>query len=249
MLTFDIICLAKSTKLGGICLAGIKTDGTGWLRPISNRINGTLYPEHYTLRDGREVQLFDIIRIPMIRYEPKCHQPENYLIHYSYKWQILGQATLEQVRKLIKPEIKKNSAEPKLLGNVDRRIRYEDLQISPIKSSLTIINPEKLKWQIQYNSKNEKNFRCLFYLCGNFYDLPITDPIWIDKLNYLEAGIYSCEEVIEKLKLENFEPDKFRLTISLGEPFKPSAEKQEFCYKLVASVINVADITKRLGWK
>lgn len=250
MLTFDIICLAKSTKHGGICLAGIKTDGTGWLRPVSNKKDGTLYPEHYKDRNGREVQLFDVVRIPLIRHEQKCHQPENYLIHYSYKWQILGKPTLEQVRKLIKPEIQKNSAEPKLLGNFDKRIRYEDLQISPIRSSLTMINPEELKWEIKYNSSNKKTCRCLFYLCSNFYDLPITDPIWIDKLGFLAAGIYSCEEVIEKLNLDNFESDKFRLTISLSEPFQPSFQSEEiFCYKLVASVINVADITKRLGWK
>jgi hypothetical protein len=62
-------------------------------------------------------------------------------------------------------------------------------------------------------------------------------------------GIYSCEEVIEKLNLENFEPDKFRLTISLSEPFQPSFQSEEiFCYKLVASVINVTDVAKRLGW-
>ncbi|MTJ52081.1 hypothetical protein FJR38_05035 [Anabaena sp. UHCC 0253] len=250
MQTFDIICLAKSTKHGGICLAGMKTDGTGWLRPVSNRINGTLYPEHYILRDGREVQLFDVIRIPFIRYEAKCHHPENWLIHYSDKWQILGKASLEQVRKLIKPEIENNSFEPKLLGNFDKRIRYEDLQVTPIKSSLTMIKPEKLKWEVKYNSSNKKTFRCLFYLCDHFYDLPITDSMWINKLNYLEEGKYSCEEVIEKLNLENFEPDKFRLTISLSEPFQPSFQsEEEFCYKLVASVINVTDIAKRLGWK
>ncbi|MDB9310389.1 hypothetical protein PN471_17470 [Aphanizomenon sp. CS-733/32] len=249
MLTFDIICIAKSTKHGGICLAGIKTDGTGWLRPVSNKKDGTLYPEHYKDRNGREVQLFDVVRIPIIRHEPKCHQPENYLIHYSYKWQILGQATLEQVRKLIKPEIKRNSSEPKLLGNFGKRIRYEDLQISQIRYSLIMINSENLKWEIKYNSANKKTCRCLFYLCNHFYDLPITDPIWIDKLDFLEMGIYSCEEVIEKLNLENFEPDKFRLTISLSEPFQPSFQSEEiFCYKLVASVINVTDVAKRLGW-
>ncbi|MEA5578028.1 dual OB domain-containing protein [Anabaena sp. UHCC 0451] len=249
MLTFDIICLAKSTKHGGICIAGMKTDGSGWLRPISNKRDGTLYPEHYTTKYGREPELFDIIRIPLMRHEPQCHHPENYLIHYSYKWQILGKASLEQAQKLLKPEIKQNSSEPKLLGNFDKFIRYEDLQISPLKSSLAMINPEELEWEIKYNSQNKKTCRCLFCLCGNFYDLPITDPIWIDKLNYLEEGIYSCEEVIEKLKLENFEPDKFRLTISLSEPFQPSFQSEsECCYKLVASVINVTDISKRLGW-
>ena len=75
----------------------------------------------------------------------------------------------------------------------------------------------------------------------------------MNKLIYLLLALprkrqNSCEEVIAKLELQNFEPDKFRLTISLSEPFQPSAEKPELCYKLVASVINVTDITKRLGW-
>ncbi|GCL35831.1 MAG: dual OB domain-containing protein [Sphaerospermopsis kisseleviana] len=249
MLTFDIICLAKSTKHGGICIAGIKTDGSGWLRPISNRRNGTLYPEHFMTRDGQEPELFDVIRIPFIRHEPQCHHPENYLIHYSYKWQILGKASLEQVKNLIKPEIKRGSSEPKLLGNFDKQIGYEDLQNTPLKSSLAMINPEVLEWEVRYNSQNKKNFRCLFCLCGNSYDLPITDPVWIEKLNVLEEGIYFCEDVIEKLNLENFEPDKFRLTISLSEPFQPYYPSQlEYCYKLVASVINVTDVSFRLGW-
>lgn len=247
MLAVDIICLAKSTKHGGICIAGIKTDGSGWVRPISNKKDGTLYHEHFTDRDGKEPQLFDIIRIPIIRHEPKCHHPENYLIHYSYKWQILGQTSLEQARKLIKPEIDRNSQQAHLLGNFDKMIRYEDLERTPLKSSLAMINPEKLEWEIKY--QNKKNFRCLFYLCGNLYNLPITDPLWIEKLNFLPEGVYSCEQVIEKLKLETFETDKFRLTISLSEPFQPTSQnEQELCYKLVASVINVADISKRLGW-
>jgi hypothetical protein len=35
MPTFEMICLAKSSKRGGICIAGLKTDGSGWLRPVS----------------------------------------------------------------------------------------------------------------------------------------------------------------------------------------------------------------------
>ncbi|MDB9335472.1 DUF488 domain-containing protein, partial [Nodularia spumigena] len=63
-----------------------------------------------------------------------------------------------------------------------------------------------------------------------------------------EEGIYSCEEVIEELKLHQFEPDQFRLTISLSEPFIPSGQEKKFCYKLVVAVINVADVKQRLGW-
>ncbi|QYX33137.1 hypothetical protein K2F26_07370 [Sphaerospermopsis torques-reginae ITEP-024] len=112
-----------------------------------------------------------------------------------------------------------------------------------------MINPEVLEWEIRYNHQNKKVFRCLFSLCENFYDLPITDPVWIEKLNVLEEGIYSCEDVIKKLDLVNFEPDKFRLTISLSEPFQPYYPSElQYCYKLVASVINVTDISHRLGW-
>jgi hypothetical protein len=60
------------------------------LQPTYNTKNGTLYPVNYTSKDGSKRELFDIIRIPFTRYEPKYHHPENWLIHYSYKWQILG---------------------------------------------------------------------------------------------------------------------------------------------------------------
>lgn len=111
-----------------------------------------------------------------------------------------------------------------------------------------MIKPESIQWQVKKNLYNEKKFRCFFFLCDTFYDLPITDPLWIDKLNSLQEGIYSCEAVIEQLKLLNCEPDKFRLTISLSEPFIPSGQEKKICYKLVAAVINVADVQKRLGW-
>ncbi|ADI65155.1 dual OB domain-containing protein [Trichormus azollae] len=83
---------------------------------------------------------------------------------------------LEQVRKLIKPEIQKYFSEPQLLGNSDQFISYEDLQSSLLKSSLAMMNSQVLQWEIKYNSKNKRTFRCLFCLCGNFYDLQITDP-------------------------------------------------------------------------
>ncbi|WP_427159667.1 dual OB domain-containing protein [Aliinostoc sp. HNIBRCY26] len=249
MFSFEIVCLAKSIKYGGICIAGIKTDGSGWLRPVSNRQDGTLYPEHYTLEDGREPELFDIIRIPCLRAYPKCHQPENWLIDTSKDWEILENLTLDHARSLLNPEIQRHSHSPELLGSLDKEICYENLERSSAQSSLALIKPESILWQVKINLYNEKKFRCLFFLCGTSYDLPITDPIWVNKLSSLEEGIYSCEEVIENLELCNFERDQFRLTISLSEPFIPSGQEKKFCYKLVAAVINVADVKYRLGWK
>jgi hypothetical protein len=61
-------------------------------------------------------------------------------------------------------------------------------------------------------------------------------------------GIYSCLQVIEELKIVNFDPDNFSLTISLGEPFIPTGYDKKYCYKLVAAVMNVQDIKTRLGF-
>lgn len=247
MLVFEIICLAKSTKHGGICIAGLKTDGSGWLRPVSNEEDGTLYPEHYTFRDDREPELFDIIRIPCIKPAPQCHQPENWLIDSSKSWQVLGSLTLSQAQRLLKPEIQRHYCSPQLLGSSDKQISYENLEKSPAQSSLALIKPEKIEWQVK-KKFYEKKFRCRFCLSGTLYDLPVTDPIWTDKLDYFEEGTYSSQEVIQELQLDNFDPDQFRLTISLGEPFISSGQEKRFCYKLVAAVINVADVKHRLEW-
>ncbi|MCC5626392.1 hypothetical protein, partial [Nostoc sp. CHAB 5715] len=197
-----------------------------------------------------EPQIFDIIRVPCIKPEPRCHQPENWLIKHNQLWENLGNPTLNQARQFLNPEIKKQSSCAELLGSLDKEVSYEELKKSPLPSSLALVKPNQLQWQINSkgNYPNEKKFRSLFFLGEHLYDLPITDPIWIDKLKYFKEGIYSCEEVIEELELEDFEPDQFTLTISLGEPFQPLGQEKEFCYKLVAAVINVADVKKRFGW-
>ena len=80
MPAFEIICLANSTKYGGRCIAGLKTDGSGWLRPVSPRADGTLYPEHYMLDGNKEPELFDILEIECTGHRQECHQPENWII-------------------------------------------------------------------------------------------------------------------------------------------------------------------------
>lgn len=246
MPTFEIICLAKSTKLGGLCIAGIKTDGSGWLRPVSHRSDGTLFPEHYTLKDGNEPQIFDIIRIPCLRAEPKCYQPENWLIEPNQFWEVINTPTLKQIQQLLNPEVQRYSSYPQLLGNSDRQIAYSQLIETPAKTSLALIKPRELQWTI--SGYSAKKYRADFRLGGTLYNLPITDPIWKSQLEQLNPGTYSCVQVIEELELENYEPDNFLLTISIGEPFMGSVNQEEYCYKLVAAVINVTYVKMRFGW-
>ncbi len=247
MTTFNIICLAKSTKLHGTCIAGIKTDGSGWLRPVSDGGNGVLDAKHYTLDNGREPNLFEIIQIPCLKHKPEYHQPENWLINPNKTWTLVGSPTLKEVQELLNPEIEKCYNSPHLLGDQSEKISYESLIETPSNSSLAIIKPRNLEWNIS-SYKNKKKIKAKFLLAGIPYILPVTDPIWKSQLENLDEGTYSCSRVIEERKIENFSAEQFLLTISLSEPFVPQGYDTKFCYKLVVAVTNVLEIKNRLGF-
>jgi hypothetical protein len=75
---FEIICLANSRKLSGRCVAGILTDGSGWLRPVSANPDGTLFSHHYRLSDGTDAQVMDVLELELA--QPR---PENYQLNGS----------------------------------------------------------------------------------------------------------------------------------------------------------------------
>ncbi len=235
MTTFDIICLANSFKHGGRCLAGFKTDGSGWIRPVSNKPEGTLFTEHCTLNNQQIPRLFDIIRINYIKSIPEPHHPENWLIT-NQKWQFMGLPTVDQLNHLLKTEVNQASNSSTLLGNKDDRINWNFLQENPTQKSLCLIRPHNLYWQIE--TYKTRKYRARFELKNVHYNLGITDPNWIYLLELLPDGIYTSYTLIEKLNLVNFDPNKFLLTISLSEPFSAKNDQHFFCYKLVASVIN-----------
>ncbi len=242
MPTFEIICLANSIKHGGRCIAGLKTDSTGWLRPISAKRDGTLYEEHYTLADGEEPQLFDVIKLECTQPYLSCHQPENWIINDRRPWQRSGTPDLTLLRRIINPEVVKHKGATTLLGSADHRVAYTQLKTNAIAASLALIKPTSLSWQVLGSGNTGKKIKASFQLGDIAYELPVTDPIWRKRLADFEMGQYTSLEVIETLELTDFEPDRFLLTVSLGEPFD-----DDFCYKLVAAVINTTAIKKRLN--
>lgn len=79
------------------------------------------------------------------------------------------------------------------------------------------------------------------------YSLNITDPAWHALLTEFPPGDYSSEALIEQLNLEHYSLDGFRFSASLGEPFRPNSDQdQEYCFKLVAAVINTTQILHSL---
>jgi hypothetical protein len=77
----DIICLANSRKHGGHCVAGLRLDGGGWLRPVGVAADGVLWPDDYTLTNGSEARTLDVIRVGLRTPRPAIHQPENWVIN------------------------------------------------------------------------------------------------------------------------------------------------------------------------
>lgn len=218
---FRIICLANSAKLGGRCVAGLRMDGKGWVRLVSNDVSsrGAIFPSHHQLPPGTEIKPLDIIEVGLISPLPQPHQPENWLIDYK-PWRIVDRGLNHEVLSILQANIYRDSL---LFGSYSDRIDYEQIKESPLKNSLVLVEPKKLLLYVTNNVSNRSQIRAIFQLENQEYDLVVTDP-FMKKLVNSRPGLTSFT-----LNTKN----RVLLTVSLGEPF----EWDNCCYKLVAGVI------------
>jgi len=219
MKNLNFVCLANSIKLRGRCIAGITMAGK-WIRPVSSEPHGTLYPLHYTLNDGSEPSILDIIRIQAAP-SPEPHQPENWRISGA-RWQRVGRLSMQQGRPWLHETA---SPGPHILGSLLNGVSYDDLVEHPMQSSLCVVEPRGILWGITHNVAGNRQVRAAFRLAGADYNLPVSDPSWKDHLRNLEFGSYADNEVGISTGRSTF------LTVSLAEPFNG------VCYKLIAAVI------------
>lgn len=221
MPTMEVICLANSSKRGGRCVAGLRMDGGGWVRPVSTEPEGVLEAWHYTLAGGGEAALLDVLKMRLIGPQPEPHHPENWLMDFG-QWERTRRPALLQVQAVLQQSL---ATGPELLGDGEERVAYASLQQKPTAESLTLVRPETLSWQVQEGSSaGKRRTRAVFTLAGVTYNLPLTDPVWRKRLSGLPEGCHSWEDSQDLL-----------LTISLSEPF----DRDGFCYKLVAAVITL----------
>lgn len=219
MESLDFVCLANSRKHNGRCIAGITMAGK-WIRPVSSDPDGTLYPQQYTLNDGSEPSILDLIRLEAAP-SPEPHQPENWRISGA-QWQRLGRLSRQQGRLWLHQTA---SPGPHILGSLLNSVSYDYLVEHPMQSSLCVVEPSGILWHITTNYRGNRQVRAIFRLAGAEYNLPISDPIWTDHLRNLGFGSYQDYEAGIPANQSTF------LTASLTEPFKGH------CYKLIAAVI------------
>jgi hypothetical protein len=222
MPTFDILCLANSIKRRGCCIAGLRLDGGGWIRPVALTPYGALFPEHCILQDRSYPQLFDQIRISLIEPRASAHQPENWLIA-DRPWQLIRRGLSAESAPLLESHLING---PALFEDFSRKILSDRFEAEPARSSLALVRPRNLRWRIENLPYNPHKASAQFQLSGTSYCLPVTDPAWLSAFRAMAPGEYpvaACGIAADLMVL---------LTVSLSHPWEDG-----YCYKLVAGIL------------
>lgn len=219
-----IVCLANSYKHDHRCVAGISLITNTWVRLIGKAVPGCLTRQEASYFDGTEAAIFDVFEAEIGNDCGTNSHPEDVSIS-GEPWCFIRRFDQPGDARLLAGLVTKG---PSLLSSSGDRLYRRKLDHSSIENSLELVHPEDLWWWIK-EEKGKRRNRALFRLghAGRTrYDLPVTDPQWLERLHLLPAGIYphvffSSGEL----------PETF-LTISLSEAF------EGFHYKLVAGVMS-----------
>lgn len=223
MPSFDLICLANSYKYSRRCVAGLRADGGGWVRPVSGRERGELDYHQFCYPDRSEPRVLDVIRVGLVEPRPLPHHPENWLIDGSEWKPVQRPASREYYAGVMAGALSWN---PLLFGDSESRVPEEQFQRQVARESLVLVQPSHVGWHREPEGQSGRNpARVRFRFQQVEYDLPLTDPAHRQLLVMQPPGSHSA------LDLYIPQDRKLLLTISLSEPFSG------FCYKLVAAVV------------
>lgn len=217
----EMLCMASSRKHRGRCVAGLRTDGSGWLRPVAASQDGTLFSFHYTLDGGGEPVPLDIIRVPLKAPRPENNQPENWIIDDGSR-RCVGRAG-PAIVPLLKRHLRRKMF---LFGDSSDRVPSARFSTYQAEESLALIVPQDLSWQVVTGYRGNRQTRATFRYRDARYNLGVTDLSWQKRLE--DKGY----RVGANMPSAVAQDGRLLLTVSLGEP----TEWDGCCYKLVAGV-------------
>jgi hypothetical protein len=223
MPSVEMICLANSHKYGHRCIAGIRSDGSGWIRPVSNGEHGELEYRDYALTNDSQPFVLDAIRIGVSKHQPTLNHPEDWLINSS-AWKLISRPAPVNLGPVLGAAIQQGDL---LFGDGAGSIPIRDVESRGGVASLTLVRPENVRWRTARQGEWKKA-RVLFQLGNRRYNLPLTDPRYAGRVTKLEIGDHQDHEV----EIET--GAQYLFTVSLGEPFDDGR-----CYKLVAGVVEI----------
>lgn len=206
-----LVCLANSFKHKNRCFAGIQLDENNkpysnnkWIRPISNNPNGEVSTELV-----KDINLLDIVEIEVSDFiNTNSYQSEN--VYFNE----------ESIRKI--GEFDENNlfslcdGDPSIFGTAPKAISSD--YINNLRKSLMFINIKEFKIiEKYYEGRNYPQVRIGFTYNNNEYDMPITDPHFLQRYQQ-DPNILNGV-------------DNLYLSLSIG------LEYEGWNYKLVAGII------------
>ncbi len=215
------VCLAKSAREGGLCIAGkeVLDDGNvgNWFRPVG-RIEESLPTRDCTFRIGH------VVTCEVSEHTPSPTQPENHKIALQPNWQIAGGFPSQSVASLVDspPSLWSTGFDCSSRHGVNDKV--SQVIATTTGSSLYFIRIDGgtiTKNDESFDENQRAKIRLTFTYNSETYSLAVTDPALSGMYwNNLQVG-------------ESTEIGPCYLTVSLAQPFNG------YCYKLVAGYVTI----------
>ena len=193
------------------------------MRLVGRQVPGCLTVKETCYRDGTEAAILDVFEADLGDECGSNSHPEDVSIKEEC-WRPVRRYDQPSDLRTLGDYVNKN---PAVLMGYGDRIYARKFENGRADRSLDLVRPDDLWWWIREENGKRRN-RAVFRV-GNVsrarYDLAVTDPVWLDRLKPLAAGIYPHSYFFTDAA------PKTLLTVSLSEPF------EGFHYKLVAGVI------------
>ena len=119
-----IVIMTMSSKINGLCVAGIDYDTGEWIRLVSrNNVDGegAVLRSDIQYEDGTEANIFDIIELDLLPV-PSNAQNENYEYDDYYFWNKIGTSSLDYV---LNSNILSTSTY--IFGNINKSLNEHEL--------------------------------------------------------------------------------------------------------------------------
>lgn len=176
-----IVIMTMSSKINGLCVAGIDYDTGEWIRLVSrNNVDGegAVLRSDIQYEDGTEANIFDIIELDLLPV-PSNAQNENYEYDDYYFWNKIGTSSLDYV---LNSNILSTSTY--IFGNINKSLNEHELT----GESLMLAKIDNLKIHVKFSYDKIKH-KASFTYNGNYYDDISISDVYI-KNNYRNVGTY-----------------------------------------------------------
>lgn len=165
------LVLTKSSKFSRYCVAGIDCKSGNWIRLITKdlRSHGAVGAEALICKNGRECQILDVIKAPILNDANDILQPENVLMDTSKSMHFVKKATLEDVLKIHPAEIREY-----ILGNKYPYVTEE--RVGQLGYSLTLVKVNHLLIKHVINLDGRPKTKVDFaYRFDRYENIAVTD--------------------------------------------------------------------------